>query len=460
SRDTAGALVKVTDPQGRSLVLGYPARRSAEHFNGVTHIDSPVGRYGYAYGSAPKGPPANPRDLLANLVRVDLPGGIRRHYHFDDPAHPTLLTGISVAGEGATGQGAKPQRVSTYAYDPQGRGILSVRGEPKRLGKEGKPVPGTGIEQIRLDFSTAGKTVLTNSLNQTTIYTHAIVGNEYRLLRVAGAGCASCGEANIQYGYDTLGRLTEITKLSPTGQPLATTRTERDTQGRPLRISRLVYHNGQAQPSRLQVRYEYEGQFTQPSLIARPSVIPGKEAVTRITYNAYGQPTQVAESGFSPLDDKGQASPTPITRTTTYVYRSINGRSLLAQIDGPLPNGSKGDPTDSDVTRVEWDRSGSAVVVMTPPGGYSSTVQYDAAGRIAEVSNAENFKTTFTYDAANRLIQTASSAQNWDKAGIKPVVHSYRYDALGHMIETGTGGPANAADKTERHEEPYRPQTR
>ncbi|MDZ7593506.1 MAG: RHS domain-containing protein, partial [Thiobacillus sp.] len=461
TRDTAGALVKVTDPQGRSLVLGYPARRSAEHFNGVTHIDSPVGRFGYTYGSAPlKGTPGNPRDLLANLVRVDLPGAVARHYHFDDPAHPTLLTGISVAGEGAAGQGSKPQRIATWAYDPQGRGILSVRGEPKRVGKDGKLVPGTGIEQVTLDFTTPGKTILTNSLGQTTTYTHAIVGNEYRLLKVTGAGCASCGEANIQYGYDKLGRLTETTKLSPTGQPLATTRTERDTQGRPIRISRLIYHNGRAQPARLQVRYEYEGPSNEPSLITRPSVIPGKEAVTRIARNAYGQPTQVTESGFSPLDDNGQASPTPIARTTTYVYRSINGRSLLAQIDGPLPNGKTHSPADSDITRLEWDGRGSAVVVMTPPGGFSSTVQYDSAGRIAEVSNANNFKTSFTYDAANRLIQTTSSAQNWDKAGIKPVVQSYRYDALGQIIETGTGGPANAADKTDRHEEPYRPQTR
>ena len=460
TRDTAGALVKVTDPQGRSLVLGYPARRSAEHFNGVTHIYSPVGRFGYAYGSSvTKGYTGNPRELLANLVRVDLSGNLRRHYHFEDPAHPTLLTGISVAGAGATGQGAKPQRINTWAYDSQGRGILSVKGEPKRLDKDGKPVPGTGIEEVRLDFNTPGKTVLTNSLDQTTTYTHAIVGNEYRLLKVAGAGCASCGESNIQYGYDKLGRLTQATKLSPTGQPLATARTERDTRGRPLRISRIAYH-GKAQPAHLQVRYEYERQSSQPVLIARPSVIPGKESVTRIAWNAYGQPTQVTESGFSPLDDKGQATATPISRTTTYVYRSINGRSLLAQIDGPLPNGKTNSPADSDITRLEWDRGGNAVVQMTPPGGFSSTVQYDAAGRIAEVSNAENFKTTFTYDAANRLIQTASSAQNWEKAGIKPVVHSYRYDALGQLIETGTGGPANAAGQTEPNEEPYRPQTR
>ena len=470
ARDTAGALVKVTDPQGRSLVFGYPARRSAERFNGVTHIDSPVGRFAYAYGSAvptghasgsaPKGHTANPRDLLAGLVRVDLPGAIRRHYHYEDPAHPTLLTGLSVAGEGVAGQGAKPRRISTYAYDIQGRGILSVKGEPKRLGQDSKPVPGTGIEQVTLDFGAPGKTVLTNSLGQTTTYTHAIVGNEHRLLEVAGAGCASCGEANIRYGYDKLGRLIAEIKLNDQGQALIATKTERDGQGRAVSVNAIVYANGKAQPAKQLVRYEYAGATNQPSLIAHPSVIPGREHQIRISTNAAGQPILITETGFSPLDDKGQTSATPITRTTTYVYRSINGRSLLAQIDGPLPNGKTNSPADSDITRLEWDGRGSAVVVMTPPGGFSSTVQYDAAGRIAEVSNAENFKTTFAYDAANRLIQTTSSAQNWEQAGIKPEVHSYRYDALGQMIETGTGGPANAVDKTERHEESHRPQTR
>lgn len=463
TRDTAGVLVKVTDPQGRNLVLGYPQRKHPDQFNGVVAIDSPVGRFAYAYGSAaPKARASNagvgqartgnPRDLLANLMSVDLPGGIRRHYHYEDPAHPTLLTGISVQG-----QGTKPQRINTWAYDDQGRGILSVKGEPKRLGQDGKPVAGTGIEQVNLDFSQGGKTVLTNSLGQTTTYTHAIVGNEYRLLEVRGAGCASCGEANIRYGYDKLGRLTEETRLSPTGQPLATTQTERDAIGRPIKISRITYLNGKLQPARLLVRYEYAGQSLQPSLIARPSVIAGREAFTRIAYNAYGQPLSVTERGFSPLDDKGQTAPTPISRTTTYAYRSINGRSLLATIDGPLANGKMNSPADSDITHIEWDGKGSAVVGMTRPSGMSHAVQYDAIGRITQVNNAAQFNTTFTYDAANRLVRTVSEGARWAETGIRPVVQSYRYDDLGNLVETGSGGQIDTTRNTK--EETYRPQT-
>lgn len=434
THDLTGALVKVTDPQGRSLVLGYPQRMHPDRFNGVTHIESPVGRFIYAYGSAvPKAYTGNPRDLLANLIRVDLPNKTRRHYHYEDPAHATLLTGLSVAGQG------KPQRISTWAYDSQGRGILSVKGLPKRLDKTGKPIPGTGIEQVQLDFSTLGKTTLTNSLGQKTTYTHAIVGNEYRLLKVTGAGCASCGESNIKYGYDTLGRLIEHTRLSPNGQPLATTQTERDTLGRPIRNYTVAIINGKPQPRKLQVRYEYAGATSQLVLIARPSVVAGKEHTIKISYNAQGQPTQVTETGFSPLDDNGQTAATPISRTTTYVYSSINGRSLLSQIDGPLKNGPKNSPADSDITRIEWDGRGDRMVSVTHPMNLTESVEYDEAGRPFKLTGADGVVTETRRTLQGQALAiwrypVSLDRQAAQSAGLL-LVTTTRYDILGRAVQ-------------------------
>ena len=53
TRDAAGALLKVTDPQGRSLVLTYGSKAEKHTFRGVRFIDSPVGRFAYAFGSTP-----------------------------------------------------------------------------------------------------------------------------------------------------------------------------------------------------------------------------------------------------------------------------------------------------------------------------------------------------------------------------------------------------------------------
>ncbi|MEN6587884.1 MAG: DUF6531 domain-containing protein, partial [Sulfuricella sp.] len=425
-RDPQGHLIQVTDPQGRTLRLNYLDRKLAQggdRYRGVQTIDSPVGRYSYSYGStAPQGAGGNPRQLLANLTKVSLPthyqadtqahayanrgitsSSINRSYHYEDPRHPTLLTGITVSGIGSDGQ-LLNQRISTYRYDEKGRGILSVKGPSTALR--------TGIEQVDLQYDQPalpqgqpGKTVLTNSLGQTTTYTYALINEQARLLEVRGAGCASCNKSNVRYAYDRLGRMTEATQLTPQGQPLRSERTERDAQGRPTRISSIAYTNApnsgqaKAQPARLQVRYEYAGEGTQPTLIARPSVIAGLEHQIRITYNAAGQPTRVSESGYSPIlpspasgrgaggegDARGEGAsaqaPTPITRTTTYTYRTINGRSLLAQIDGPLQNGKRNSPTDSDITLIQYDARGDYPVKITAPGGYTTTLQHDNAGR-------------------------------------------------------------------------------
>lgn len=59
-------------------------------------------------------------------------------------------------------------------------------------------------------------------------------------------------------------------------------------------------------------------------LIATPSVVPGKERLTRIAYNAAMQPVEVTEEGFSPVDEQGLAvaQGVPIARTRAYRYRS------------------------------------------------------------------------------------------------------------------------------------------
>jgi RHS repeat-associated protein len=426
SRDVSGALVKVTDPQGRSLILGYPSRRDPEHFNGITHIDSPVGRFTYRYGGdAPKGYSGNPRALLANLAAVTFPDGVSRRYHFEDPAHPTLLTGISVQG-----RGAPAQRLSTWAYDAQGRGILSYKGEAPKAGQP-------GIEQVRLEYPAPGKTLLTNSLGQTTTYRHAIVGGEYRLLEVKGAGCASCGEANVKYGYDRLGRLTEETKLDDAGRPILTTRTERDGQGRPIKISGVTYRNGKPQPARLQVRYEYEGDSVQPSLIARPSVVQGKEHQIRMTYNAAGQIVSVSESGYSP-NPEGKA-PTPISRTTTYGYTTVNGRSLLSQIDGPLPNGKSHSPADSDVTRYEWDQHGNHLVRITHPMNLMEAFAYDEAGRASKVIGVNGVVTETRTNLRGQVLSTSRYPAGLDRRAAEAagllLTAATGYDTMGRVIQ-------------------------
>lgn len=436
--DSRGLLLGVTDPQGRSLRLHYLSAelaRAGERFRGVQFIDTPVGRIAYEYGSAmPRGASGSSKDVLANLVGVSGPEGQwRQRYHYEDSRHPTLLTGMSVEEPGTAG---KPvvRRIATYGYDDQGKGNLTVRGLPARLktGPDGKPlqpaslVDGTGVEQVTLDTRTAGQTVVSNSLGKKTVYRHTILAGQYRLLEVRGAGCASCGDSDVRYRYDDIGRLIETIRLSPSGIPLEGMQTEYDKAGRISRVSRIDYRHGKPHHSSWLERYEYVGDARRPHLIARPSVVPGLETQTRYQYNAHGQPLAITESGWAPTSGEEKA-PLVLSRTTRYGYTLVSGRSLLITIDGPLPNGPGATPATADITALEWDARGNAVTAMTLPGGMRSQVRYDAAGRIAGVVGPDGQVSTYAYNARHQVVAI-------DRGGIGL---GFRYDGMGNMIETG-----------------------
>ena len=184
-------------------------------------------------------------------------------------------------------------------------------------------------------------------------------------------------------------------------------------------------------------------------------MVAGKVHEIITTYNAAGQPLTVTERGFAPalpaLGVKvGKAgatnapnAPTPISRTMTYTYQTINGRSLLKEIDGPLPNGPRGDPEDSDVTRFEWDKRGNTIGTLVTPGNFISTLAYDEAGRIARVVDQDGFASESEYAPDGALLKLTRSAPG----SAAPAIQIFKFDALRRPTETGSGSDA---DKTYR----------
>ena len=444
-------LLKVTDPQGRSLRLHYAQSSGEGSFTGVQAIDTPLGRIDYRHGSAPLPGSTQPQAKLnASLVQVSLPSAdgqapVQRHYHYEDPRHPTLLTGISVQGQGSDGK-PMDERIASYGYGHTGRATLSVRGPPD-----------SQQEKVTLDLSQPWKNTLTNSIGQTTTYHYDTIGGQWRLLEVRGPGCASCGPGDMRYRYDAQGRLTEATRLDPAGRPLEGTRTELDPFGRPLAVYRIAYTQGQAQTPQLQVRYGYgKDPWKQyaPELIARPSVVPGREHQTRIRYNSSRQPLQITEAGFSPLNAQGQPAgnadgATPIERSTRYRYTEINGRSVLVDIDGPLPTSlagyDDGSPAQNDLTRLRWDRSGSHVTRVLQPDGTTVALEHDQAGRITtrtEDDGVRRLQRRMRYSplSANALQAEEITTSGWlldadgqprDSSRLSLNPYRIRHDALG-----------------------------
>ncbi|PKO52150.1 MAG: hypothetical protein CVU28_10590, partial [Betaproteobacteria bacterium HGW-Betaproteobacteria-21] len=426
-----GSLLRVSDPQGRSLVFEY-APRNSSGFRGVVAVGSPVGRFTLAHQNDRAAPG------LSNLVAVTDPEGRVRRYHYgaDEeefaPHLPHHLTGISVEAEPG------PVRIATYGYDARGRATLSVRGVPLRTDDAGQPVAGTGIEQVSVDYPERGVTVITNSLGQRTTYRHAVINSGFRLLQAIGPGCASCGPTNRRYAYDRHGRMVEEVALGVDGTPISATLFEYDATGRLASRAQRHYMDGAPGARRPIARYEYAETSPRPVLVVRPSVVPGREYRIAFEYNDAGQPVRVTESGFSPLDETGAPAITPeaakpIERTTLYTYARINGRSLLAAIDGPLPNGPANDPTDSDITRFAWDAAGNYIALVTRPGEHIAAIEYaPATGMVRRVSNDEGSHTEFEYNIRLQPVRIRSHGTGWDHA--REV--EYRFDPMGQVVET------------------------
>lgn len=411
-----GRLATVTDPQGRSLTFHYLAQTSFRpgRLSAVRHVDTPVGRILYDYGDTA---PGGSRQQAENLLAVHLPthhepgklrsldgrgdrpsdysrSSLRRRYHYEDPRFPTLLTGISVTGAGSDDR-QLDQRIARWAYDRNGLAVLSASGKAAQDAAPRNQTHG-GADLIMLDRRTPGRTTLTDGNGRVTVYRHAIVNGAFRLLEARGAGCERCGPVNLRYGYDHLGRLQEVTRLDAQGVPVEGRREEHDAGGRMYASKIVQYVHGRETSRSLVLRQLYRpagiaavGSATSPATplpasqhgprqIAMPSVVAGQDHKTVIEYNQRQQPLTVTETGYNPADGSIQA------RTTRYRYTEIAGRSLLSEIDGPLPNGPAGTPADSDITRYEWDARGAYVRRVRHPMGATSEMEYDPhTGRLA-----------------------------------------------------------------------------
>jgi RHS repeat-associated protein len=439
----SGELVAVRDPQGRTLRFLYDAARQ------LSAIQTPVAEMRYRRD-------AQYRLIEVSTVAQDKTIATRRYHHEAErqSGHANALTGISLINPE---QGKQlEQRLSTYAYDARGRAILSTKGLPKlsvrpEVSKDERDAQ-RGIEQIEVQYlepplprqyklskdgevmpAQFGITILTNSLGHKSQIKSAIVAGSYRLVEFTGAGCSTCPEPNKRYDYNAIGQVIAEHQLDASGKVRSSQRFEYDGYGRLTREG----------SERAFERYEYQDTHypdgsmalgQQPVLIARPSMIPGKEHVARIDYNERGQPTSVTESGFSPISDKGELDATLIARTTSYRYSRINGRSVLTQIDGPLANGPKASPEDSDITQMQWDERGSVVTAIVQPGGFKSGVSYDDAARIQHVRNDEGATSRYHYTATGQLAKLERSIN-----GGAVQTQIFEYDAQGRLIETGAG---------------------
>ncbi len=147
--------------------------------------------------------------------------------------------------------------------------------------------------------------------------------------------------------------------------------------------------------------WEYEPRYHQPTRIEDP-----RGAVTLMSYDANGN-----------LTNKIEAAGTPIARTNSWVYNSLN--QLLRRVDG---RGNKMD--------YAYDDAGNLIREFDPDNAaYQTLYGYDPRGNRSAVTNDLGSATWFGYDAKDRLIAETNALGY-------VTLNTYTDD---HLVEVETG---------------------
>jgi RHS repeat-associated protein len=448
-----GRIQEVIDPQGRKLVFQYPsvAQLNAQpsRFDGVIAIDTPLGRVEYRHGSAVplrvasdgvttlKDRSINTAFLQrqSNLISAQMTGveyrdidSPKRQYHYEsvfDGQH-AYLTGISI----------NSIRQSTYLYDKSGLAMLSTKGEPARLAVDASGVPvlpkrlaeNTGIEQIVVVRKTQGQAVVVNSLGKETVYKHAVIAGQHRLLEIRGPGCSTCGPSNQRYEYSKLGLLVKQIALDSNGVAIQNIEFVRDGFGRTITVKAdsRVLSSTTYQTDIKDIAGAVLPLFEVAS-ISVPSVMPDKLVTRSFERNAFGQIVSMTISGWNPLNAE------PVKTSTTYGYEKIADKSVLISVNA---SGSS--------TTFQWDASVNRITSITQQNKSTTAYRFDEAGRMIEtlvVVGERAVQTKLKYLGLNvDSKQTSAWFINNEKPDPKSLIslnpQKFKYNEFSQLVET------------------------
>ncbi|HEX8642005.1 MAG TPA: hypothetical protein VF704_12740, partial [Allosphingosinicella sp.] len=312
--------------------------------------------------------------------------------YFWDPQHGGIRTVTAPAGP----NGIRPQTRYTYtAYPMLGGGtsyrvttISSCRTQATCAGTADEAVTEIGYTDPNLLTSGVTRRNGTSTLSATTSMAYDPVGN---LVTVNGPLASTVDVVRTRYnlarevtgiispdpdgGGSLLPRAQRLTRSATTG---LVTRVEAGT----LPSATQADWTGFAALERVDVAYDARQRPVQRTLAGADGVV---QALTRMNYDAEGRPWCTAI------------------------------RMNPAEFDTPLADACARDTTGSfgadRITRTSYDAANRAVRVETAVGVAALVAdevrtQYTTNGRVANVLDANNNRTTYEYDGFDRLVRT------------------------------------------------------
>jgi RHS repeat-associated protein len=374
SYNAAGQLTQASNAFGRSLSLGYNASGQ------LAQVSTPDGKLiNYAFNSS------------GNVQSASYPDASTRQYHYENPAFPQLLTGIT---------NENGQRYATFSYDAQGRAIgtqhaggvdsyqLSYPPDAgSALGSQGALLASGQTVDPAIFRSSAQ---VTDPLgNVRTVQYQGGDGN----VRVLGQTSSAGGS---QFATRDFGQGTTSPSTLPT--------TETDYLG-------FITTTSWDTPRRL------------PTAVTRAAGTPVAQTVQTQWHPTLRLPTLITETG----------------RTTAFTYDS-QGNVLSETVTDTSVTAN----TPNAVRTTAWTYTPAGLVATeTAPNGAVTSYAYDSAGNPLTVRNALGHITTYAYlgadGAAGRV--TSSTAPNG-------AVTSYSYDPRGRLLSSvQTAGTSTLATK-------------
>jgi RHS repeat-associated protein len=367
TRDSLGRVATVVGPFGHTLTFAYNSE------NQLGSVTDPAGQgITYTYDAD-------------RLITVTYQDGSERHYHYEDADYEQFITGIT---------DENGERYATYTYDDDGRAVSSEH------------AGGSGA--VELTYAAGSTTVVDGNLNSRQV---SFTTDETMMRKVVSE---TQDGATRSYAYPTWSADNQQRPTQITDENGVVTKFTYDTHHKTAETQ--AFGTAQARTTNF---YYLDDTTQRLTRVTSPSVYSGQLREVETTYTS-GLPTTIETSGYTPA---GVA----VSRSTTLTYNSYG---QVTQINGPRTDVT--DTTTFDYYEcTTGDECGQLESVTNAVGHVTTYDAYDDHGRLLEMTDANGVVTEYTYHERGRTTSVSATP-----AGGTARVTTYVYDDAGQLVSS------------------------
>ncbi|WP_231112048.1 RHS repeat-associated core domain-containing protein [Stenotrophomonas maltophilia] len=365
AHDSRGRLLSITHSTGRRVDVQYLAPGDDSLISALVIAGQPVVSYAYS--------PAG------ELITATYADGASRTYHYEDARFPGYLTGVTAEDN---------QRYSWYGYDTQGRVTCSRHsGDCSQAD--------VGIDGVRLEYTPAGTTIVTDALGKQSTYALTASGTSGLPRKVNGIteSNGSITRAYLPEGTDFRRRLQSVTDRRGVVTSYAYAEAS-DAAAGAVSVTTTTEAAGTPDQRISETRVAMDSNRLVQQTVGNREV--------RVARNVRLQPTTIT------VRDRVTGD----TRITTQTYCEAEGPEcplvgLLRSVDGPRSDVADvstyayytADDAGCAANGACSYRKGDLRSVTNALGQTVETLAYDAFGRPLSVKDANGVVTDYTYHA-------------------------------------------------------------